>query len=117
MRGAERVDADVIRVITLTALSVEANEIRCPRVLRSSSVAVEKDIGPWQVEGDVVETDALRAHAVTARLIVADEIQAVVIKKLAKPHRWAGAGGASPVRNRVTLVKGFMAPTTEAPSF
>src|SRR4051794_39016905 len=33
-RGAERVEADVIRVTTLTAISVSANEIRCPRVTR-----------------------------------------------------------------------------------
>jgi hypothetical protein len=115
--GAERVDADVIRVTTLTALFVEANEIRCPHIVRSKSVPVQKDIGPWQVEGDLVETDALKAHSVSARLIIADEIQAVVIKELTTPHRWAGAGGASPVRNRVSPVKGMEAPSAEAPVF
>jgi hypothetical protein len=116
-RGAERVDADVIRVTTLTALHVEANEIRCPSIVRSKSLPVPKDIGPWQVEGDLVETDALTAHSVSARLIIADEIQANVVDKLAKPHRWAGAGGPAPVRNRVTLAKGRQAPSSADPAF
>jgi hypothetical protein len=116
-QGAEKVDADVIRVTTLTALYVEANEIRCPHVIRSKSVPIQKDIGPWQLEGDLVETDALKAHSVSARLIIADEIQAMVVKKLTKPHRWTGAGGAAPVRNRVTLVKGLMAPSAADPVF
>jgi hypothetical protein len=114
--SGERVDADVVRAKKLTALLVEANEIRCPRVVRSKSAAVPKDIKPWQIEGDVVEVDHLEAHTVSARLIVADEIYAVIVKKLTKPHRWGGAGGATPVRNRVTIMKG-RAPSDEVPVF
>jgi hypothetical protein len=108
--GAERVDADVIRVKTLIALFVEANEIRCPHVIQSKSVPIQKDIAPWQVEGDLVETDVLVAHSVAARLIVADEVRAEVIRTLTTPHRWRGIGGPSQVRNRVTHIEALMVP-------
>jgi len=108
--GAERVDADVIHVKTLIALFVEANEIRCPRVIRSDSVPIQKDIAPWQVEGDLVETDVLVAHVVTARMIVADSVRAKVIRKFTKPHHWAGMGGPVQVRNRVSPIKALMVP-------
>jgi hypothetical protein len=108
--AAEKVDANVIRVTSLSALLIEANEIRCPHVIQSSSVPVRKDTGPWQVEGDLVEADVLSAHSVSARLIIADEIRAKVIRKVKTPHRWSGAGGPSPVRNRVTAIKALMVP-------
>jgi hypothetical protein len=115
--GVERVEADVIRVTTLTALFVQANEIRCPHIVRSSSVPVQKDIGPWQVEGDLVETDALKAYAVSERLIIADEVRAMVIKKLTKPHRWAGAGGSSPVRKSGHAHEGVRGSERGGPGF
>jgi hypothetical protein len=61
--------------------------------------------------------DALKAHSVHARLIIADEIEAMIVKEIKKPYRWSGADGAHPVRNRVTLVKGWEAPSTETPVF
>ncbi len=115
--GAERVEADVVRVKTLEALLVEANEIRCPHVVRSKFPPVQKEMEPWQLEGDLVEADRLKAHVVVARLVIADEIEAMVVKKAAKPYRWPGAGGSQTVRNRVTLVKGAEAPTSAAPVF
>jgi hypothetical protein len=115
LSGVERVDADTIRVKTLVALGVEANEIDCPHVVRSASAPVPKDVGPWQLEGDLVETDFLLAHTVSARLIVADEIQARTVTKVAQPHLWAGAGGPAPIRNRVRLAPGFQAPSANAP--
>ncbi len=114
--GAERVDADVVRVRSLSALLVEANEIRCPHVVRTSGPAVKKDIDPWRVEGDLVETDALVAHTVSARLIIADEIRAMVVRKLEHPHHWAGGGGPSAVRNRVSAIPELTVPA-EDPSF
>ena len=114
--GAERVDADVIRVTTLTALFVEANEIRCANIVRSQTAPVPKDVDPWLVSGDLVETDDLLAHSVVARLIIADEIRAKVLRKTKLPHRWSGAGGPSPVRNRVTAIKELTVPA-ENPAF
>ena len=70
--SGERVDADVVHTKKLAALFVEANEIRCPRVIRSKSASVPKDIKPWLIEGDVVEVDQIRAHSVSARIIVAE---------------------------------------------
>lgn len=114
--SGERVDADVVHTKKLAALFVEANEIRCPRVIRSKSASVPKDIKPWLIEGDVVEVDEIKAHSVSARIIVADEIDAIVVKRLDKPHRWAGAGGATPVHNRVTIMKDRV-PSDEVPVF
>ena len=112
----ERVDADVVHAKRVAALLVEANEIRCPRVIRSESASVPKDINPWLIEGDVVEVDEIWAHSVSARIIIADEIDAIVVKHLDKPHRWAGAGGATPVHNRVTVMKDLV-PSDEVPVF
>ena len=67
----ERVDADVVHAKRVAALFVEANEIRCPRVIRSKSASVPKDINPWLIDGDVVEVDELWAHSVSARIIIA----------------------------------------------
>ena len=114
--SGERVDADVVHAKKVAALLVEANEIRCPRVIRSKSASVPKDIKPWLIEGDVVEVDELRAHSVSARIIIADEIDAIVVKHLGKTHRWAGAGGATPVHNRVTVIKDHV-PSDEVPVF
>jgi hypothetical protein len=100
----------------VAALLVEANEIRCSRVIRSKSASVPKNIEPWLIEGDVVEVDEIMAHSVSARIIVADEIDAIVVKHLGKPHRWAGAGGATPVHNRVTVMKDLI-PSDEVPVF
>ena len=85
-------------------------------MVRSKSASVPKDIEPWLIEGDVVEVDQIMAHTVSARLIVADEIDAIVVKRLHKPHRWAGAGGATPVHNRVTVMKDLI-PSAEVPVF
>ena len=112
----ERVDADVVHAKRVAALFVEANEIRCPRVIRSKSASVPKDINPWLIDGDVVEVDELWAHSVSARIIIADQIDAIVVKHLGKPHRWAGAGGATPVHNRVTVMKDLV-PSDEVPVF
>jgi hypothetical protein len=114
--SGERVDADVIRVKRLKALLVEANEIRCPDVVRSKGAPVAKDLAPWRIEGDIVEVDRLNAHTVSARLIIADSIYAVIVRRLAKTHHWAGEGKAPQVRNRVTVIKD-REPSLEVPSF
>jgi hypothetical protein len=114
--SGERVDADVVHVKRLAALIVEANEIRCPHVVRSRSPSVRKELEPLLIAGDLVEVDELEAHAVSARLIIADEIRAVVIRHLSDTHRWAGAGGGAPVRNRVTRTTSRAA-GLEVPSF
>lgn len=101
--NVEWVDADVIRVRTLDAVSVEANEIRCPRIVhRMGGVAL--DMGWRRLEGDVVEMDKLYAHHVTARLIIAEQITALAIRRRpkSKTYRWGGSGGE--VRNRVVSV-------------
>ena len=45
------------------------------------------DLDPWLVSGDLVETDELSARSVVARLIIADEIRARIIRKVRIPHR------------------------------
>ena len=114
--GAERVDADVVRVKTLRAAFVQANEIRCANIVRFRTAPVPMDLDPWLVSGDLVETDDLRARSVVAHLIIADEIRAKIIRKVKTPHRWAGAGGPSPVRNRVTAIEELAAPIKD-PAF
>ena len=111
--GAERVDADVVRVKTLRAAFVQANEIRCANIVRSRTAPVPMDLDPWLVSGDLVETDELSARSVVARLIIADEIRARIIRKVRIPHRWEGAGGPSPVRNRVTAIEELAAPVAD----
>jgi hypothetical protein len=118
----EWVDADVVRVKSLYALSVEANEIRCPKVQKSQG-PVPKNMGWRRLEGDIVEVDSLYAHHVTARLVIADEIVARVVENHAKPYVWRGAGSGALVRNRlvevpssvdVPLSRDNVSPPTEA---
>ena len=114
--GAERVDADVVRVKTLRAAFVQANEIRCANIVRSRTAPVPMDLDPWLVSGDLVETDDLWARSVVARLIIADEIRVKILRKVRTPHRWEGAGGPSPVRNRVTAIEELAGPLKD-PTF
>jgi hypothetical protein len=102
--AVEWVDADELRVKRLRAISVEANEIRCPRIERTRFPPTRKEEGWLRAEGDLVEIDEVEAHHVRARLVVADEIEAVAVKRVAKPHRWAGAGAGPRVRNRVLRI-------------
>jgi hypothetical protein len=102
--SVEWVEADVIRVKELNAISIEANEIRCPRIERTArSYPVPKDSGWRRIEGHEVQLETLWAHHVTAHLIVADRIIATKIQKVSKPYVWPGAG-ARPVRNRIVKV-------------
>lgn len=103
--NVEWVDADVIRVKSIDAISVEANEIQCPRIVHAMG-GVAKDMGWRRLEGDVVEMDELYAHHVTARLIIAEQITALVIRRRpkSKTYRWGGAGSGAEVRNRVVSV-------------
>ena len=74
------------------------------------------DLDPWLVSGDLVETDDLWARSVVARLIIADEIRVKILRKVRTPHRWEGAGGPSPVRNRVTAIEELAGPLKD-PTF
>lgn len=95
----------MIRVKQLNAISIEANEIRCPRIKRTPrSYPVPKDAGWRRIEGHEVELETLLAHHVSARLIVADRIVATKILKVAKPYVWRGEG-MRPVRNRIVKVE------------
>jgi hypothetical protein len=99
----EWAEADTIHAVSLWAISIEANEIRCPHITRTRSFPVPKDMGWRRIEGHEVQLRTLWAHHVRARLIVADKINATSIRKLAKPYVWSG-GTKVLVRNRIVRV-------------
>lgn len=95
----EWAEADVIVVQSLHAISVEANEIRCPHIRRTPhTYPVAKDMGWRRIEGQEVALESLSAHHVQARLIVAGEIVATKVKVTKTPYVWSGGGKA---RNRI----------------
>lgn len=94
----------MIRVKQLNAISIEANEIRCPRIERTPrSYPVPKDAGWRRIEGNEVALKTLWAHHVLARMIVAEKIVATEIHNVKKRYVWPGEG-AHPVRNRIVKV-------------
>jgi hypothetical protein len=97
---AEIIEADTIIVGHLYAISIEARELRSRHKQTSDSIATFKDVGMNVLQGDIVEGDWIHAHHVRARLIIADSVEAVTIRKLRGALEWTSSADAGLVRNR-----------------
>jgi hypothetical protein len=105
--SVEWVTGDTIRVDSISAITIEANEIRCPHIVQSQGNPVPKNMGFRGLEGDLIEGKSLVAHHISARLIECTEITASKVRRVKTPYRWPGADPkANPVRNRAVAADG-----------